>query len=94
MILKLDEHPEEVKWIDSISSLDKRNVITGNVKMIKHNEEVLLTFNLCFVFTPQNWVAKSILQMIKELVCCMLDLHHRVIEIKHQRKFLEPLPFL
>ena len=83
-----------MKWIDSIELLDKRSVITGKVKMTKHNEEALLTFNLCLVFSPQNWVAKSTLQMIKELVCCLIDLAHRVAMIKHKMKLLEPLPFL
>ena len=94
LILKLSEHPEEVKWIESIEQLDRRSVITGHVTMTKYKEEALLTFDLCLVFTPKSWVGKSILQMIKELVCCLIDLAHRVAMIKHKMKLLEPLPFL
>lgn len=61
MILKLDEHPEEVKWIESIELLDKRSIITGRVKMTKYKKTALLTFDLCLVFTPKNWIAKSVL---------------------------------
>ena len=61
MILKLDKHPEEVKWFESIESLDRRSVITGHVTITKYKEEALLTFDLCLVFTPKSWVGKSIL---------------------------------
>ena len=32
--------------------------------------------------------------MIKELICCLLDLAHWVVQIKRKMKLLEPLPFL
>ena len=54
MILKLDEHPEEVKWIKSIELLDRRSIITGHVTMNKYKAEALLMFDLCLVFNPKT----------------------------------------
>ena len=68
-----------MKWIESIELLDRRSIITGHVRMTKYKEEALLTFDLCLVYSPKSWIGKSILEMIKELVCCLVDLAHWVV---------------
>ena len=62
--------------------------------MVKILGKGKLQFNLCLVPKPLNVAAKSSLQMIKELVCCLVDLRLRVRDIKQQVRKLSKLKFL
>ena len=53
-----------------------------------------LQFNLCLLPSPPKPAAKSTLEMIRELVCCLVDLKLRVRDIEEQVCQLDKLKFL
>ena len=93
-IQELQQHPEQLKWISDIVLLNERRIFTGNVRLRKVLLGAKIAFDLNLNGGTLNDRARSTLEMIRELVCYVVDLKHWMNHIKIQFARLEPLKFL
>ena len=94
MIQELQQHPEQLEWISDIVLLNERRIFTGNVRLRKVHKGTKISFDLNLNGGTLNDRARSTLEMIRELVCCVVDLKYWMRHIKSEILRLKPLEFL
>ena len=93
-MLNLENDTENFAWISDIGRLNKMSIITGRMAMGIRNMQACFIFDLCLTVTAPNLAAKSTFEMIKEIVCCIVDAQHWKKCIQEDVRRLKNLPFL
>ena len=93
-ILNLEHDSQNLKWILDIERLNKMSIITGRMAMSIRKMQATFTFDLYLSVTAPNLAAKSTLEMILQIVCCIVDAQHWQKCIQEDVRRLWNLPFL